>query len=135
MFDIGFSEILLCAIVALLVLGPEKLPGAVRTASLWIGRFRRTFNDVKTEIEREIGTEDIRRQLHNEQVMKKLESGKQQLQALQAELRAIEQSARHDTTPAVNDTPSAPSTTAATETKPHATPTAGNTAPGDSPST
>lgn len=96
MFDIGFSEILLCAVVALLVLGPEKLPGAVRTASLWIGRFRRAFNDVKAEIEREIGADDIRRQLHNEQVMKKLESGKQQLQQLQSELRAIEQSARRD---------------------------------------
>lgn len=109
MFDIGFSEILLCAVVALLVLGPEKLPGAVRTASLWIGRFRRTFNDVRSEIEREIGADDIRRQLHNEQVMKKLESGKQQLQQLQNELRAIEQSARIDmaTTPPRVDTAAA----------------------------
>lgn len=97
MFDVGFSEILLCAVVALLVLGPEKLPGAVRTASLWIGRLRRAFNDVKSEIEREIGADDIRRQLHNEQVMKKIESGKHQLQQLQNELRAIEQGARRET--------------------------------------
>lgn len=97
MFDVGFSELLLCAVVALLVLGPERLPGAVRSASLWIGRFRRAFHDVKSEIEREIGADDIRRQLHNEQVLKKLESGKQQLQQLQNELRAIEQSAQRET--------------------------------------
>ena len=110
MFDVGFSEILLCAIVALLVLGPEKLPGAVRTASLWIGRFRRAFNDVRSEIEREIGTDDIRRQLHNEQVMKKLESGRQQLQALQTELRAIEQNARSDIETAAASVDAAPAT-------------------------
>ena len=96
MFDVGFSELLLCAIVALLVFGPERLPDAVRTASLWIGRFRRAFNDIKTEVEREIGADDIRRQLHNEQVMQKLESGKQQLQRLQQELRAIEQNAQRE---------------------------------------
>ncbi|MCM2321560.1 MAG: Sec-independent protein translocase protein TatB, partial [Pseudomonas sp.] len=38
MFDVGFSELLLVALVALLVLGPERLPGAARTAGLWIGR-------------------------------------------------------------------------------------------------
>jgi sec-independent protein translocase protein TatB len=139
MFDVGFSEILLCAIVALLVLGPEKLPGAVRTASLWIGRFRRAFNDIKSEVEREIGADDIRRQLHNEQVMKKLESGKQQLQALQNELRSIEQSARRDAagtsadtsvtaTPAPVATPDAAPDSPATGS---ATP---GTTPGDNPS-
>jgi len=138
MFDVGFSEILLCGIVALLVLGPEKLPGAVRTASLWIGRFRRAFNDVKSEIEREIGADDIRRQLHNEQVMKKLESGKQQLQALQAELRAIEQSARRDTIPTVEHSPAPlPSTQAApaltTDTPSQPTPAADSSASGDKP--
>jgi len=141
MFDVGFSEILLCGIVALLVLGPEKLPGAVRTASLWIGRFRRAFNDVKSDIEREIGADDIRRQLHNEQVMKKLESGKQQLQALQAELRAIEQSARRDAIPIVEHPPTllpekqtAPATLA-TDTPSQPTPVADNPASSDKPNT
>jgi sec-independent protein translocase protein TatB len=136
MFDIGFSEILLCAIVALLVLGPEKLPGAVRTASLWIGRFRRAFNDVKSEIEREIGADDIRRQLHNEQVMKKLESGKQQLQQLQNELRAIEQSARRDIEASEStDAPvaTAPATTAAASAPQAPAPAESGTASGDRP--
>ncbi|MDX1370266.1 Sec-independent protein translocase protein TatB [Pseudomonas sp.] len=69
MFDIGFAELLLVGIVALLVLGPERLPGAVRTAGLWIGRLKRSFSTIKAEVEREIGADEIRRQLHNEQIL------------------------------------------------------------------
>ncbi|WP_137886287.1 Sec-independent protein translocase protein TatB [Pseudomonas sp. 2FE] len=69
MFDIGFSELLLVGLVALLVLGPERLPGAARTAGLWIGRLKRSFNAIKQEVEREIGADEIRRQLHNEHIM------------------------------------------------------------------
>lgn len=71
MFDIGFLEIVVVGIVALVVLGPEKLPGTIRTVSLWIGRLRRSFNSIKTEIEKEIGADEIRRQLRNEEIMEK----------------------------------------------------------------
>ncbi|CAM3796647.1 Sec-independent protein translocase protein TatB [Pseudomonas wadenswilerensis] len=69
MFGISFSELLLVGLVALLVLGPERLPGAARTAGLWIGRLKRSFNAIKQEVEREIGADDIRRQLHNEHIL------------------------------------------------------------------
>ncbi len=69
MFGISFSELLLVGLVALLVLGPERLPGAARTAGLWVGRLKRSFNAIKTEVEREIGADDIRRQLHNEHIL------------------------------------------------------------------
>ncbi|CAE6889411.1 Sec-independent protein translocase protein TatB [Ectopseudomonas oleovorans] len=69
MFDIGFTELLLVGLVALVVLGPERLPGAVRTAGLWIGRIKRSFNSIKAEVEREIGADEIRRQLHNERIL------------------------------------------------------------------
>lgn len=69
MFDVGFSELLLVGLVALVVLGPERLPGAVRTAGLWIGRIKRSFSAIKAEVEREIGADEIRRQLHNEQIL------------------------------------------------------------------
>lgn len=72
MFDIGFSELLLTALIALVVFGPERLPQAARTAGLWIGRFRRVLADTRREVERELGTDEIRRQLHNEQIMKSL---------------------------------------------------------------
>ncbi len=72
MFDISFPELLLVAIVGLLVIGPERLPEALRTLGLWIGRMRRSFTNVKTEIEKEIGMDEIRRQLHNEAVMEEM---------------------------------------------------------------
>lgn len=69
MFDIGFTELLLVGLVGLIVLGPERLPGAVRTAGLWIGRAKRSFSNIKAEVEREIGADEIRRQLHNEHIL------------------------------------------------------------------
>lgn len=69
MFDIGFMELLLVGLVALFVLGPERLPGAVRTAGLWVGRLKRSFSNIKAEVEREIGADEIRRQLHNERIL------------------------------------------------------------------
>jgi len=72
MFEIGFPELVLIAIVGLLVIGPERLPEALRTLGLWLGRLRRSFVSVKTEIEKEIGMDDIRRQLHNEAVLEEM---------------------------------------------------------------
>ena len=54
MFDVGFWEISLIALVALLVIGPERLPKVARVAGLWIGRGRRMIGSVKADIEREI---------------------------------------------------------------------------------
>ena len=69
MFDIGFPELMLSAIVGLLVIGPDRLPEALRTLGLWLGRMRRSFQSVKAEIEKEIGMDEVRKQLHNEAVM------------------------------------------------------------------
>lgn len=72
MFDVSFPELVLIAIVGLLVIGPKRLPEALRALGLWIGRMRRSFNRVKNEIEKEIGMDEIRRQLHNEAVMEEM---------------------------------------------------------------
>ena len=76
MFNISPMELMLVFVVALLVIGPDKLPGAVRTGSLWLGRFRRSYNKVKSEIERELNTDEIKRQLHNEAVLEEIEQAK-----------------------------------------------------------
>ena len=55
MFGVSFGELLLISLIALLVLGPERLPGAARTAGLWIGRLKRSFNAIKQDVERELG--------------------------------------------------------------------------------
>ena len=75
--DFGTMELMLILLVTLLVIGPERLPETLRTLGLWVGRISRAFAAVKVEIEQEIGMDDIRRQLHNEQVMaemKKIEN-------------------------------------------------------------
>jgi sec-independent protein translocase protein TatB len=69
MFEVGFSELLLVALVALLVLGPDRLPVAARMAGLWIGRLKRSFNSIKDEVARELGADQIRQQLHNEKIL------------------------------------------------------------------
>jgi sec-independent protein translocase protein TatB len=72
MLDVGFSEIIVLALVALVVLGPDKLREGVRTGALWLGRFRRAFSHIKDEIEREINADEIKAQLHNEAIMSDL---------------------------------------------------------------
>jgi sec-independent protein translocase protein TatB len=74
MFGIDFSELMVCFFVALIVLGPERLPEAVRTSSLWIGRIKRSLRETKEEIERQVGVDDIRRQLHTEEMMRTLDN-------------------------------------------------------------
>jgi sec-independent protein translocase protein TatB len=63
MFEIGFSEIALIAVVALLVLGPERLPGVARTVGALVRRARASWQNVKGEIERELQAEDMKKNL------------------------------------------------------------------------
>jgi len=58
-FDVGFWELAIIAVIALLVIGPERLPKAARTAGLWVGRARRMVTDVKADIDREIREGDL----------------------------------------------------------------------------
>ena len=61
MFDIGFSELLVIAIVALIVIGPERLPKVARTLGHLFGRMQRYVNDVKADISREMELEELRK--------------------------------------------------------------------------
>ena len=65
MFDIGFSELLILAVVALVVLGPERLPKAARFAGLWVRRARAQWYSVKSELERDLAAEELRKSLHD----------------------------------------------------------------------
>ena len=67
MFEIGFSEIILVAIVALLVFGPDKLPGLARDIGLWTGRIRRMINSVQQDVQRELSRADELKRLVEEQ--------------------------------------------------------------------
>ena len=67
MFDIGFWELLLIAIVALLVVGPERLPKLVREVGMWIGHAKASFQSIRREISRELDEQELREAL-NEQI-------------------------------------------------------------------
>ncbi|WP_051298969.1 Sec-independent protein translocase protein TatB [Marinobacterium litorale] len=60
MVDIGFSELLIIAVVALLVLGPDRLPIAAKTCGLWLGRIRRTVGSIQSEIREELKVEELK---------------------------------------------------------------------------
>ncbi|MGB0205637.1 MAG: Sec-independent protein translocase protein TatB [Neptuniibacter sp.] len=61
MFDIGFAELLIIAVVALIVLGPDKLPTAIKTVGLWVGRIRRTVSSIQSEISEELKIDEMKR--------------------------------------------------------------------------
>ena len=108
MFDIGFAELLLIGFVGLLVVGPEQLPGAVRTVLAWVNRFRRSFDQIRTE---------VRRELHNDEVMQKLKAESRQLeqqvrdttQSVEQEIQALGNEASDSLQGASNTSNSVPS--------------------------
>ncbi len=63
MFDIGFLELVIVAVIGLLVLGPERLPHAARAAGKWVGKARRMVNQFSREIDRQIEADEIREEL------------------------------------------------------------------------
>ncbi|MCE8022637.1 MULTISPECIES: Sec-independent protein translocase protein TatB [Halomonadaceae] len=67
MFDIGFLELLILGIVGLLVLGPERLPKAARTAGLWVGKIKRTVSSMQREINSQLEAEELRQKLKEQQ--------------------------------------------------------------------
>lgn len=75
MFDFSFGEMLVVGLVALVVLGPERLPKAARFVGLWVRRARAQWYSVKTELERELATDELRRSLADgQQVMRETEA-------------------------------------------------------------
>ena len=89
MFDIGFSEIMVVAVISLIIMGPERLPETVRTLSLWLGRVRQFVSSAREEIEDEVGIDEIRRQLRNEKIMRDLEKSKNELSVLAKDVTDI----------------------------------------------
>lgn len=76
MFDVGFSELIVIGIVALVVIGPEKLPRVARTIGLLLGRAQRYVNDVKADINREMHLDDLKKmQSEMTNSMRSLEDG------------------------------------------------------------
>ncbi|MDO5768929.1 MAG: Sec-independent protein translocase protein TatB [Psychrobacter sp.] len=85
MFDIGFSELLLFGVIALVVLGPEKLPQAARTAGKWYAKLRRTVVTLQAEIEAELDLAETRQKMQEE--LAKIKQAEVEMKREMAELR------------------------------------------------
>ena len=79
MLNIGMTELLVFGIIALLVLGPEKLPEAARFAGKWYGKVKRMVSNVQNDIDRELRMSELREQMQNE--MKRIQELEQKMQA------------------------------------------------------
>ena len=94
MFDIGFSELIVIALVALIVIGPERLPRVARTLGALLGRAQRYVNDVKADIQREVDLDELKNLKSTfEDAAKSVEQSVNQVgQELQAEGESLNQS-------------------------------------------
>lgn len=90
MFDIGFSEMLLIAVVALVVIGPERLPAVARNVGQFLGRLQRYVSDVKRDFNREVEFEEIRR------LQQEMETT---VQSMQASMKSVEESLQQEIKP------------------------------------
>lgn len=116
MFDFGFWEIILVLIVALVVVGPERLPGLAREVGLWMGKIRRFVTSVRSDIERELQTDELKRMLQQQesqiQELKKMmheaeSSVRSEVEETGQVLKAVESAAADQPVPAVAHQPAA----------------------------
>ena len=140
MFDIGFSEILVIAVVALVVIGPERLPKTARTLGHLFGRLQRYVHEVKRDIQRELELEELRKLQQNVQsAAKEIEESmasatrdvQQNVRDVEAALSATADSAASSAQPPAGPSPAAPAA-AVTSVPPAATP-ASTPAPAEPP--
>jgi sec-independent protein translocase protein TatB len=102
MFDVGFSELILIAIVGLLVIGPERLPETIRVTTRWMRNIRRSFEQAKRDVEQELGVDEIKRELHNEEILKALKDAETDLQHTQETLKDLSHDIHHSTAAEIN---------------------------------
>jgi sec-independent protein translocase protein TatB len=103
LFDIGFSELMVIALVALIVIGPERLPSVARTVGHLLGRLQRYVADVKADINREIELDELRKMRDSFQ-----EAATDVESTVRKELAKTEQDLNQSVAGAVSETPAAP---------------------------
>ncbi|MDD2759315.1 MAG: Sec-independent protein translocase protein TatB [Methylomonas sp.] len=101
MFDVGFSELVMVGLIALLVIGPERLPKAARIAGFWLGKARSTIASVKSEIKQELHAEEMRQLLQQQQsiadeMQQAVNSAQNAANELKTDLKSIGDTPRKD---------------------------------------
>ena len=103
MFDIGFSELVLIAIVALLVIGPDRLPKVARTAGLWVGKMRGFVSSVKADIDHELAADELKKIMKEQadssgihEIIEETKSAAEDIQKQDYVMRAMPDDAKND---------------------------------------
>jgi len=89
MFEIGFSELVLLFVVALIVVGPERLPGLARTLGRWVARARRMVAEVKGEIEREVQVEDLKQTMRQQEGIAEIKQLAERVKSINTDIRGV----------------------------------------------
>jgi sec-independent protein translocase protein TatB len=115
LFDIGFSELLVIAVVALIVIGPERLPKVARTLGHLFGRMQRYVNDVKADISREMELDELRKLQSNvEEAARAIQgSVEKEVNETRSELNKVAEAANPNPAPDYPELPAAPAPTEA----------------------
>lgn len=92
MFELGFWELVLIGVVALVVIGPERLPGVARTVGRWVGRARQIVTNVRSEVERELQIEEMKRTIAEHDTAEQFRQLHDHIRTLESELRSSVQS-------------------------------------------
>ncbi|KAB7627260.1 Sec-independent protein translocase protein TatB [Alkalilimnicola sp. S0819] len=101
MFDIGFWELCILAVLGLVILGPERLPRVLRMIGLWVGRARASYQALRTEMERELRVDDMNR------ARQRMEDEARAMgRSVEDVSRQFEEATRTDTPPPPDDPPS-----------------------------
>ena len=87
MFEIGFWELALIGVVAMIVVGPERLPGLARTAGLWLGKARRMIADVKAEVDQELQLGELKQSLRQQSDFSGIKDLANRVQSLRQEIQ------------------------------------------------
>ena len=78
--DIGLQELFLISVMALIILGPERLPSTMKQIMIWASKIKNSFNSIKKEFENEIDLDGIQQQIHNEKILNQLGEPIEQLE-------------------------------------------------------
>lgn len=87
MFEIGFWELVVIGVVALIVVGPEQLPGLARKAGLWVGKARRMVAEVKAEVDRELHLEELKQSLRQQTGLNEVQDLADRVKAARREIQ------------------------------------------------
>jgi len=113
MFDMGLWEILLIGVIALIVVGPERLPRLARTAGLWLGKARSMVATIRYEVERELKVDELKREIKQQTESEEFRDLSEQVKSVNSELRSAGKTLHTDIDGAPESTDTPPSNTEA----------------------